>query len=177
MRYILALIVLCTLASCSPNAQKKAAEIDQLEKVLLDNAKKNIADTAKVRELLVRYDEYQATFPKDTNVPNYLMKAAEFYRYMQQPDKALYCYHRVANDFPEYPKSGLALFLEGFIYENDKHEYARAATLYNDYLKKYPKSKLASSVEFSLKNLGKTPEQIMAEMDSSRVDTAATASH
>ena len=95
------------------------------------------------------------------------MKSADFYRYLALPDKAIANFHRVYNDFPSYPKVDLSLFLEGYTYENEKHDLAKAHDIYEAYLLKYPNTKLARSVQFALRNLGKTPEQIMSEMDSS----------
>ena len=170
MRYIVVLCIALTLASCKPSPQKKAEDIGKLEAAILESAKKHISDTAKVKQLLNEYDYYQAEFSTDTLCPVYLLKAAEFYRYLALPDKALYCYHRVNTDFPNYPKASMSLFLEAFIYENDKHDLAKAGQLYKTYLDKYPNDKLAKSAKFSLDNLGKTPEQLMQQIDSSKTE-------
>ena len=166
MRYIVVLCIALTLASCKPSPQKKAEEINKLEAAILESAKKHISDTTKVKQLLGAYDNYQVEYPDDTLCPTYLMKAADFYRYLGVPDKALYCYHRVNTDFPTYPKAGLSLFLEAFTYENDKHDLAKAGQLYKAFIEKYPMNTLAKSAQFSLDNLGKTPEELMAKIDS-----------
>jgi TolA-binding protein len=154
------------LTSCSPSAPKKAAEIANLENEIRESAKKNISDTAKVKILLSDYMSYANTFPTDSMTPAYLMKSAKFYDFIFLTDSAIHCYDRVYTSFPGYPKSNLALFSEAFLYANEKHDLAKAELLYKEYIAKYPNTSLAKSAALELRTLGKTPDQIMAEMDS-----------
>lgn len=171
-----------TLSACAFSAKKKAEAISALELSISQSAKKNVADTTKVKELLADYDYYIAHYPKDSLTPVYLMRSADFDRAIGLADKAIDNYHRVYMEYPQYPRANMALFLEGFTYENDKHNVEKARGSYSLYLQKYPDSKMAKDVKFLLDHLGMTPEQIMHEMDSVRrvrtavpVDTAATA--
>jgi hypothetical protein len=173
---ITALTLTFLLASCTPSAQKKAAEIDKLETAIKENAVKNIADTGHVKILIADYKSYATQFPSDTLSAVYLMKAARFYDFIKLPDSAIYFYNQVATSFPAYAKCDLALFSEAFIYENEKHNLVIAGELYRQYLNKYPQGQLAKSVTFELHNLGKTPGQIMAEMDSAKHAPAAHSS-
>jgi TolA-binding protein len=154
------------LASCSPSATKKAAEIEKLENELKESSKNNVADTAKVKVLLNDYRAYAKAFPADSLTPIFLMKCGKFYDFMSQPDSAILCYHTVYINSPTFSKSNLALFSEAFIYGNEKHDLAKAGALYKEYITKFPNTSLAKSAALELNNLGKTPEQIMAELDS-----------
>jgi len=154
------------LASCTPSAQKKAAEIEKLETELKESGKKGIADTTKVKELMNDYRSYVKAFPTDSLTPVYLMKSAKFYDFTSYPDSAIYCYNLVYYKFPNYPKANLALFSEAFIYANEKHNLLIAKALYKEYLAKYPNTKLAESAKLELDNLGKSPDQVMSELDS-----------
>jgi hypothetical protein len=154
------------LASCTPSAKDKAAEIAKLEDVIKENGKKNMADTSNVKKLIVEYKSFAKAYPTDSAAPMFLMKAAKFYDFISLPDSAIYFYDQVYRNFSFYPKTDVALFSEAFIYENEKHNIVKAGDLYKEYLSKYPDRTLAKSVKFELHNLGKTPEQIMAEMDS-----------
>ena len=53
----------------------------------------------------------------------------------------------------------------GFVYANDLGNADKAKQTYEDFLKRYPKDELAESARAELKNLGKTPEQILEEMN------------
>ena len=154
------------LASCSPSAAKKAAEIEKLENELKESGRKNIADTGKVKELMNDYRYYVSKFPDDSLTPVYLMKEGKFYDFTSRPDSALACYSQVYTRFPAYPKANLALFSQAFIWGNEKHDLTKAKAIYEEYLTKYPNTKLANSAKLELDNLGKTPDQIMAELDS-----------
>ena len=175
--FILALFAGLLLSSCSPSASKKSSEIDKLENELRESTKKNISDTSKVKQLLSAYSYYTTTFPTDSLTPIYLMKSAKFYDFVLLTDSAIHCYDRVYTEFPKYPKANLALFSEAFIYANEKHDLAKAGILYKEYLNKYPNTNLAQSAALELQTLGKTPDQIMAEMDSirqARMDSTKT---
>lgn len=179
MRYIVAAIIIgIVMTACTPSAPKKAAEIAALEKTLDESSKKNIADTTKLKELLADYGYYADHFATDSLTPIYLMRMGDFDRSLGLPDRAIACYHRVYTDFPGYPKANFGMFLEGFTYENDKHDLVKAKECYTAYLQKYPNTKMSHDVKFLLSHLGMTPEQIMAEMDSTKkaaVDSASTA--
>lgn len=170
------------LSACAFSAKKKAEAISALELSISESARKNIADTTKVKELLADYDYYIAHYPKDSLTPVYLMRSADFDRAIGLPEVAIANYHRVYMEYPQYPKANMALFLEGFTNENDAHDLDKARSSYQLYLQKYPDSKMARDVKFLLDHLGMTPEQIMHEVDSVRksrtavhTDTAATA--
>jgi TolA-binding protein len=171
---VIAAMVALVLASCSPSAPKQAAEIDKLENELKESSNKNMADTAKVHQLMRDYRSYAGTFPTDSLTPVYMMKLAKFYDGMRLTDSALYYYSHVYQNYPAYPKLSVALFSEAFIYNNEKHDLAKAGALYQEYLNKYPNTVLAQSANMELHNLGKSPEQIMAEMDSIRNTKADT---
>lgn len=163
---IIAALSALILASCStpPSASKKAAEISKLE----TQAKKDITDTVNMKQLLKEYRQYASTFPDDSLTPIYLMKSAKFFDYFLLPDSAIEVYNKIYTQYPNFPKANMALFSEAFIYNNEKHDLPKAKALYNEYIGKYPNTPLAKNAAIEIYNLGKTPEQIMAEMDSAR---------
>jgi outer membrane protein assembly factor BamD (BamD/ComL family) len=87
-------------------------------------------------------------------------------------------YDDFATRFPDDPKAPEALFFLGFVYDNQINDDTKAGTYYNDFLKKYPKHVLAKDVEASIRNLGKTDEELIREFermngDSARKDSAS----
>jgi hypothetical protein len=97
------------------------------------------------------------------------MRSAKFFDHLLLTDSALHCYNEVYTKFPTYPKANLALFSQAYIYANEKQNLPKAAMLYKEYLSKYPATSLAKSAALELQNLGKSPDQIMAELDSIRM--------
>lgn len=168
-RHILnAIFATILLASCSPSAQKRAADIQKLETELKEESKTGKTDSTKVKQLLGEYMAYAKAFPTDTTTAVYLVKSALFYQNIRKTDSAIYCYNEVYTKFPDYHKANLALFSEAFLYANDKHDLIKAKQLYEEYLQKYPKTKMAPSAAIELRTLGKSPEEVLAIVDSIR---------
>ncbi len=68
---------------------------------------------------------------------------------------------KLVTNYPDSKAAPYGLFLNGFIFENNEYDLAKAKTRYELFLQKYPNHKLANSVKSSLKNLGKSPEDII----------------
>jgi TolA-binding protein len=63
--------------------------------------------------------------------------------------------------FPASPEAPNMLFLAAFTYNNDLHMLDSARMLYTEFLEKYPGNKLASSAQFELEHLGKSPDELI----------------
>jgi hypothetical protein len=67
------------------------------------------------------------------------------------------------------------LFLQGFVFENEVGNVDAAREKYHQFLKQYPDHKIAEDVRTSLRNLGKTPEQLVQEfMAQQQMDSLMT---
>jgi len=97
--------------------------------------------------------------------PEYLFKAADLLRALRKSEEALRYYQQICDDFPDYTKVPHSLFLQGFVYENDLKDLAKAEAKYKEFLSKYPEHDLADDVEFSLQYLGKSPEDIIKQFE------------
>ena len=69
------------------------------------------------------------------------------------------------NNYPDFDKTPQCLFLKGYIYENNLGDLDMAKSLYEEFLQKYPDDDFADDAEVSIKNLGKTPEQLIKEFE------------
>ena len=160
-----ALAVIVLLASCNPNQKWKKHVIDNKEKSIMEAAKKGKIDTVGVRDLLAAYDAYVAAYPTDSSDAGYLFKEADFYRYMHKPVKSIGIYQKIYSDFPGFAKRPYCLFLQGFIYENEVHNYDSARVKYQLFLNDYPTHPIAKDVRITMANMGKTPEQLIQEFE------------
>jgi len=166
MNRILSLVAFVVLlVSCNPGQEWKKRTIDNKEKAIMEVAKKGKIDSTGLKDLLVAYDDYVAAYPNDTNSANYLFKEADFYRYMRQPVKSVHIYARIFNDYPQYIKRPYALFLQGFIYENEIRNLDSARVKYEQFLSTYPNHPIAKDVRITMSNMGKTPEQLIKEFE------------
>ena len=143
----------------------------------MEEAKKGKIDTSGVKSLLVAYDAFVKEYPLDTNSANFLFKEADFYRYLHQPKKSVEIYAGIYNNYPQYFKRPYALFMQGFIYENEIHNLDSAKLKYETFLRDFPKHPIAKDVAITLSNLGKSPEQMMKEFEErQQADSLAKAS-
>jgi tetratricopeptide (TPR) repeat protein len=162
---LIAFVFILLLASCNPNQAWKKHKIDSKEKSIMEEAKKGKIDTIGLKELLVAYDAYVTAFPTDSGSANYLFKEADFYRYMHKPVRSIQIYARIYDDYPQYFKRPYALFLQGFIYENEIRNLDSARVKYESFLTIYPNHPIAKDVRITLSNMGKTPEQLIHEFE------------
>jgi TolA-binding protein len=81
--------------------------------------------------------------------------------------EAIRFYDRILNDFPDYRKAPEALFLKGYVYENNLGRLDKAKEIYEAFIAKYPTNEFADDAEVSLKYLGKSPEELIEIFQSS----------
>ncbi|MBK8445137.1 MAG: tetratricopeptide repeat protein [Sphingobacteriales bacterium] len=160
------ILLIATLAACrQPSATASRDDllntIKDSEKSMLDNSNALTLDTAKARVVMSSYEQFLAAYPKDSLAPEILFKSAEYYKTFRQFDKSIANYKIISEQFPTYEKAPHSLFLMGFMNENDLKNLNEAKKYYQLFLQKYPQHDLADDVQFSLDNMGKTPEQIM----------------
>lgn len=95
-----------------------------------------------------------------------IMKAAGVAKSMGNPNKAIQLYYQIAEKMPSHPKAPTALFMMGFIYENDVNDLVKAKATYEDFLKRYPTDPdYADDAKNALKLLGKSPEEIIRDFE------------
>ncbi|CAN5358940.1 hypothetical protein BH09BAC1_BH09BAC1_29090 [soil metagenome] len=164
MKYVIALTLSIILfASCSPNREEAVQNIKAAEGNLYANEGAFMFNDSLATITLDAYLDFVKQFPKDTASAEYLFKAADLYRAKHDFESAISTFDRVGKEYPEYPKVPQTVFLQGFIYENDLKDLPKAKERYEYFIQQYPQHQLARDVQFSLNNLGKTPEQIIEE--------------
>lgn len=175
-KLFVALVVVFALASCNPKQAWQKRAIENAEKGLMESAKKGKVDTAVVNALLKDYEAYADSYPNDATGANYLFKAADFYRYMHKPLRSIELYSKVYDKYPTAAKRPFALFLQGFIYENEVGNPYAAKNLYEKFLEVYPTHPIAKDVRTTLNSLGKTPEQLIQEFqEKAKIDSLVQA--
>ncbi|MCY7327149.1 MAG: tetratricopeptide repeat protein [Saprospiraceae bacterium] len=127
-----------------------------------------VADSAKANAFIKTAEEY-AALVQTTQPEKYadlLLKAAGVAKSIGNSAKALELYTAVTDKMPQHPKAPMALFMQGFILENDRGDTAAARVKYQDFLKKYPNdSDFADDAQNALKYLGKSPEEMIREFE------------
>jgi tetratricopeptide (TPR) repeat protein len=140
------------------------AIIDSLETKAL--AKKNEPINSALGFSLVKfYAEFADHYADDPKSPEYLFKAGDISSNLNAAQPAIEYYKKITEKYPQYEKAPLALFLQGFIYENQLNDTASAGKIYREVIGKYPGTQVAKDAAASIQHLGKTPEQLIQEFE------------
>ena len=122
-------------------------------------------DRAQANGLIDLYIAYADAYPADNHAAENLFKAGDLAMNLTMPRKAIQVFDRILNDYPNFEKAPQCLFLKGYVYENDLGDLQTAKKIYEEFLVKYPDDEFADDAEISIKNLGKTPEQLIKEFE------------
>jgi tetratricopeptide (TPR) repeat protein len=154
------------ISSCSSPRDKEIKAISTLEKELEKDAAR--PDPKKLTQLLDAYIAFVDKNAADTAAPNYLYKAITLCIGVNNGQKSMELIDRTLNDFPKSKYVATTLFLKAYVYENMLGNYGQATTFYKSFLKKFPTHDLADDAEAALKNMGKSPEEMVKEFEAAR---------
>ncbi len=153
------LLVALTVASCQSQYDKDLRQITESENALFNN--EGMIDRSKLEPLLEQYTKFAEAYPDDTLAPVFLFKAGDMAMNTNRSVQAIQFYSRIINEYPEYVKAPEALFLLGYVYENNLGRLDRAKEIYEEFLARYPENDFADDAKISLKYLGKSPEELI----------------
>ena len=172
---VLFIVVSVIIFSCSPSKEKLQEQIKKTENNLFNQDKTNfILDTGNAMAAIHAYEAYANNIKDDSMSAEYLFRAADVYRSMKKFDKSVAVYDRIIAEYPNSYRAPYSVFLKGFICENETNEIEKARDYYHQFLATYPNHKLKKDVAFSLKNLGKTPEELIKQFEQMQQDTSAS---
>ena len=113
-------------------------------------------------------EAYALAYPDNKNTADNLFKAAEVAKSIRTFPKSLSLYDWIIEKYPNYEKAPTALFLKGFIIENNIKDDKKAGEIYRQFLSQYPKHDLADDVEFLIENIGKSDQEILEMIEAKR---------
>ena len=97
---------------------------------------------------------------------NVLLTAACLAKTVGQPQKAIELYAKIAEGLPQHKKAPTALFMIGFVQENDLADLEKAKATYESFLQKYRNDPdVADDAQNAIKLLGKSPDDIIKEFE------------
>lgn len=150
-------------ACSNPKADKKATITSMEEELFSDESK--MINRTQADDLIALYVGYADEFPQDTESPEYLFKAGDMAMNLNMPRKAIVVFDRILTDYPDFEKAPQCLFLKGYVYENNLGDLQTAKSIYEEFLVKYPDDEFADDAAVSIKNLGKSPEELIKEFE------------
>jgi TolA-binding protein len=147
-------------AACKSPKEKLVQEITNTEAMLFADSASNM-NRATVEKVVDYYTTFANKFPDDSLAPEYLFKAGDVSSGTASYTRSLGYFNEVYTKYPNHNKAAASLFLMGYINENSLNDTAAARKYYTEFLNKFPNNEMAQSAQFSLSNLGKSPEELV----------------
>jgi len=138
-------------------------QIDNLEGKLFSQESEYNADDAK--QLMDLYIRFADSLPSDSLTPEYLFKAADISMYVSDGMTTIRLLDRIMNNYSMHEKASVSLFLKAFIFDTKLNDTASAHVYYNQYIENYPDKEFNEDARNAIRNLGKTPEQLIDEFE------------
>ncbi len=163
-------------SSYAKNASEELSEeIDNIDTYILtlgSSIFENPDITSVNRQSSLAYvdacEAYALVYPNKTETPANLFKAAEIAKTIKTFPKALSLYDWMIEKYPSHEKTPTAMFLKGFIIENNLGNDSLALDSYKKFIATFPDHDLADDAKFLIDNIGKTDEQILEMIESKR---------
>ena len=162
------------LTSCQGSGEKSEnkevdlkTSIERMEDELFNSGQSRI-DRQKALKLISLYSTYADINPDDELSPEYLFKASDISMNLNRPVQTIQLFNKILDSYPDHEKTPTALFLKAFVFEDQMKDYDKAREYYTMFLEKYPDNEFADDAEVSLKNLGKTPEELIREFEQNK---------
>ncbi len=159
-----------------PNDNRKVEILSKLkqqqapEEYLVNLAKSIFPDTMNSydKEKAFNYvdacEAYALVLPNSDKTPEFLFSAAQTSKLLQTYDKCISLFDWIIEKYPTNPKAENASFMKGFLFDNDLKDSATARKFYTEFIEKYPKSEFVDDAQMLIKNLGKSEEEILKEL-------------
>jgi len=162
--WLIVLLSIIVLASCSESRKKELEKITKLESSLSTDSAR-AADVNRVYNLHIAYNGFADKFPKDSLAPVFLFRGGDMCVGMKWKKQAVDFFERLRNEYPDFPRTADALFLEAFVYDDQIKDFAKAGELYRLFIEKYPNHPFAKDAAASLNMLGKSNEDLVKEFE------------
>ena len=155
------LSVLVSSCGLKPNKDRLQYEIEELEtqvSTLYRDTGKSEATISQSVILRDAYLNYADSWSTDSLTAEYLFQAAMIDADIQNDvSNGIKYLERIVDDFPDHPIRSKTLFLIGFTYAEQLHDFTKAQAAYQQYLDEYPDGEMAGSVRIEIETLGHTP--------------------
>lgn len=154
---LLILIAGVLISACNKSQSSLQTEISQMEKSVLVASK---VDTINCDSLISLYENYCVLYKDDTICADYFFKAAEMSAQLGKYQQAIELFGNTQR-FPVYRKVARALFMQGFIAENNLHDKNAAREYYNRFIIKFPNHKMTPEVKMLIQSLNFSDEMLI----------------
>lgn len=182
-RILLYFAIAITLMACNSSSntegerqsqQVETVDLYQLsaeEMITEINKRKAVAesDTTGNKQILIElmdaYKAYGERFPNTAGAPDFTFRAGEIAMNLNSTVEAIKLFEIVYDEFRDYEKRPYALFLKAFVLENQANQLEEAERIYKAFIEEFPDHPMADDAAYSIKNMGKSPEELIKEFE------------
>lgn len=162
--YMTVLVLAVFITACKPSKEKELQKIKELEdRILGENP--NSIDGVGAYNLQTAYTGFYQNFPDASETPGLIFKAADMCVNLRWSKQAIDFLNIIISEYPEYDKAPDALFMLGFVYDHLVDDDAKAGEYYRKYIDQYPEHIFVRDANASIRNLGKSDEEIIREFE------------
>ena len=163
LRLTMVTAIVVMMTACGNN-KLKVEDLKKAEATLFNDDM--TANKEAVPEVVDLFCQYVNENPEAEDAPNWLFKALELAVGYLEPPKAIEIGDKLFENYPDYDKTPVGMFMLGtMVYEDKLGELGKAKMLYEKLIAEYPDSEFAPVAEQAIINLGKTPEEIIREFE------------
>ena len=156
----------CNLDNCNSDSFDKSAtvqQIDSLEKNI--KALEQIQGSTELLSVIELYHKYADNCPKDSLSPKYLFKSAQMELSVGESIIAIQSLDTLVVRYPKSDLAPSALQFKAFILDDRMRRWQKAAEVLDYLIATYPESEIIENAKAYKLTLGKSPEQIIFEME------------
>lgn len=121
-------------------------------------------DPEMAKELIRETDIFVEKYPDDRRAPIAMYRAAGAAKNMSDWTKALELFERTWKEYPDSFVAPMALFLNGFIYDDTLNEKEKALELYQIFAERYPDSSFMPDVQKLMEMINLTEEEMIEKL-------------
>lgn len=171
MKHLLRFTMVAALAVMMMACGNDTLKVEDLKKAEAKLFNEDMtANTEAVPEVVDMFCQYAKENPEAEDAPDWLFKALEIAVGYLEPQKAIEIGDKLFNQYPNYDKTPVGMFMLGtMVYEDKLGELGKAKMLYDKIIANYPESEFAPVAEQAIINLGKTPEEIIREFEAKNI--------
>ncbi|MEO8149035.1 MAG: hypothetical protein ABI723_15420 [Bacteroidia bacterium] len=166
-KILIAALCLIFMAACKSEKQKLTDRIASVEKELRNDTT-GVMNYKKAAEVIKLYEDFAARFPEDSMSAKYLFNAADVSAHSHNVLHSVELYKKVIEKYPQSKYVPQCWFFIGFLNENELKNIAEAHKAYTTLLEKFPNYEQKETVQWLLKNLGKSDEELVKQFEANQ---------
>jgi TolA-binding protein len=175
MKLFTPLIVFVSIvcAGCSkPTPEEDFAKVEdasQRAAKMMDTVRNQESTYAIYKPVAGAFEDFIREHPHHPLAEAALFRVANIRNnHLREFQAAVDAYEQYCGRYPDGKQRELSMFLIGYLYNNELHNLDSAGAAYRRFLAAYPESQYATSAQFELNTLGKSPEDLLPKPEEPR---------